>query len=261
MGGVIEDGTLVRTSSGVVRSSCGFSHPNTLGILAFQWICEFIYLKRGMLKYAIVVIAVFAVYKITDSNTSILMTLIVIGVNFIYEVIANHLLTRKQLRRIVKILLVGICVTVVLMIRYYWNHPERLSALTVVSRIDLAKKYFQAYGVNLFGHQIVSGYSVVIPNFSRGYYYLDNAFAWLIISYGIIAFLIFIIAYVKYFRKLLKKEEWNIILISFAYLIYMIVEHTPLMIVFNSMLIGFGMIIYDNFKIDSEKEAEQRNSK
>lgn len=257
--GMINMGYVMRGNDNVIRCAFGFNHPNTLAMLSFQWICEYVYRSReemGIKKYLIMFVVMFAVYRYTDSNTAVIMSLLLIIATFIYERVMDNLFSTGKLRKIIRVLLVIICIALILVIRYYWMHPERLSATTMVSRINLAKKYFIAYGVNLFGHNIATGTYITIPGFPLGYYYLDNAIAWLMIKFGILVFICYLAAYIQYFRRLLHQGKWNLIFISFAYIIYSISEQTPFILVFNSMLIGFGGVIYKNSGFNQKESVK-----
>lgn len=260
--GVIEMGTAIRANNEGYRNAWGFNHPNTLSILCFQWICQYIYIKRNdrrLKKYVIMLLITFSAYIATNSNTGFIMSVFIVIGNSIYEKIVDKVFSFKQIKKIAKRLFVLACIGIIIIIRYYWVNPDKLSATTLVSRINLSKNYLIAYGVNLFGHNIVQGTYVSIPGFPKGYYFLDNAYAWLLVHFGILAFLCILIAYIVFIRKLFKSGEWNLILIVFAYLVYGITEHTPLIFSFNSLLIGFYTVIYNKSinKIESQKEQEE----
>lgn len=255
MSGMIGMGLFVRTADGELRYAFGFNHPNTLGILVFQWICQYFFLKRNsreVKKYVLAFIIALIMYRGTDSNTGFLMSVIVILCNFIYEKIVDRVFDWRVLKKIVKVVLVIGLIALTFIIRYYWNNPDKLSEFTLVSRIDLAKKYLTAYGISLFGTAIISGTNVSIPGFPIGYYYLDNTVAWLLVNCGILVTICVVAVYVLFIKKMIKSGEWCVIISVVAYLIYSLTEHTAMMIVFNGLAVGFGMVIY--------KKAYQKNN-
>lgn len=263
--GIIEMGAVTRTNSGESRYAWGFNHPNTLSIVSFQWICQYLYLKRKdrkLKKYALMFLIIALIYIATDSNSGLIMSLFIVGGTFIYEKIVDKVFDFKQIKKIASKLVFLACIGIIFIIRYYWVNPDKLSATTLVSRINLSRNYLVAYGVNLFGHQITQGAYVSIPGFPKGYYFLDNAYVWLLVSFGLLAFLCVLIGYILMIRKLFRSGEWNIILIVFAYLIYGITEHTTLIFSFNSLLIAFYTVIYNKpvgRKENQEEDGEMIN--
>lgn len=257
--GLIGVGTVLR-GTGKVRYALGFIHPNTPGLLCFQWVCQYLYIKRnneGIKRFLISLICIAFVYKYTNSNTAVLMTILVIVCEFIYEKVIYKVFNQKMIKRMIRTVLVVIVIGVIAVIRYYWNNPDKLDATTVVARINLAKKYLEAYGIKLFGQSVVSGNNTIIPGFQQGNYYLDNAFAWLLIRMGILVTLIVIVAYVLYIKRLLSEKNWSMIIIVVAYLAYALSENITIRIVFNATLLGFGTIIYNKVtKTDNKKEEK-----
>lgn len=258
--GIMEMGAFTRTNSGEFRYAWGFNHPNTLSIVSFQWICQYLYLKRNdrkFKKYTLMFLIIALIYIATDSNSGLIMSVFIVGGTFIYEKIVDKVFDLKQIKKIASRLVFLACIVIIFIVRYYWINPDKLSATTLVSRINLSRNYLVAYGVNLFGHKITQGAYVSIPGFPKGYYFLDNAYVWLLVSFGLLAFLCVFIGYIRLIRKLLHSGEWNLILIVFAYLIYGITEHTTLIFSFNSSLIVFYTVIYNKSisRVENQKET------
>lgn len=263
LSGSIDVGTNIRYYNGEIRYALGFRHPNTLAMLSFQMICQYIYIKRkknSYKKYLISLLSIVVIYRITDSNTALLMSLSVIFLTLIYEKIIQRRFNYRKIEKIVKKMLKFSGSLVLIICGYFWMNPDRLNAITMVSRIRLIKNYFEAYGINLFGNKIIIGTDVTLPGLSTGYYYLDNAYAWILIKFGVLVFICLLFAYIIYFRKLIQHREFNMVIIVFVYLIYAISEINPFIIVFNSTMIGLSSIIYSN-KYKSRNKDGRKDEK
>lgn len=247
--GFIQMGVMERSSTEITRYSAGFKHPNTLGMQGFQWVCQYIFIKRNIYnqsKYLLCGIITAIIYMITNSNTALLGMLLVLLTSFIYEnVVIRGLRLPKQIVRIIVILLLIIAmIEIIYWLRYFWFNPDQLTQPTLRTRIILAARYINAYGIDWFGHNIVIGDFVTIPGYRQGYYYLDNAYVWLLVRYGILASIIIVIAYTIYYKNLIKEKEWVVLMISFFYLIYGLSETYPFRVEYNIFLIHMGTKLY-----------------
>ncbi|TGY42445.1 hypothetical protein E5347_09510 [Clostridium sartagoforme] len=259
-GNIIDNGNILRGNSGKIRYAFGFGHPNTLGILTFQMICQYLYIKRksnDYKKYIISTITMIFIYKATNSNTALLMSLMVVFLTFVYEKIIKIKFNYNQIKNMSIVLLTLSSTILITLSGYFWMNPNQLNLSTMVTRIWLIKKYLKAYGVNLFGNVISTGTDIVIPGMPRGYYYLDNAYAWIIINFGIIVSVVLLIGIIYYLRKLIRYGEFNMLIIVFVYLIYAISEINPFMIVFNSTLIGLNYSIYNGKERNNLKKNNE----
>ncbi|MDU5110388.1 MAG: hypothetical protein E6248_08065, partial [Clostridium sp.] len=258
-GNIIDNGNVIRGNSGEIRYGFGFSHPNTLGILSFQMICQYLYIKRKTneyKKYIISTITATIIYKATDSNTALLMSLMVVFLTIIYENIIKRKFNYNQIKNMSIILLTFSSTILIILSSYFWVYPNKLRMSTMVTRIWQIKKYLKAYGVNLFGNAISTGTDIALPGMPKGYYYLDNAYAWILINFGIVVSVIILIGVIYYLRKLICYGEFNMLIIVFVYLIYAISETNPFMIAFNSTLIGLN---YSIFNVKERNNLKKNN--
>lgn len=254
--GIIDNAILIRRQDGTIRNSWGFTHPNTLGILTFQWICEYLYLarnKRKPIKYVILGLLISSIYLTTNSKSSFLMSMLMVLGNIFTEFIKSNRFNKMLVKKFIVISLVLVLAILAVIIKYYWEHPYELSETTLATRIRLINTYFTAYGVNLFGHSINIGNYTNLPGFSYGYYYLDNGVAWLVIKFGLISFIIFGCLYLLFIKKIIVDQRWLLLVLNCGYLVYSLTELTPFMVVFNSLLIGFGGILFKDSLFENKK--------
>ncbi len=250
--GVIDSMILIRIETGRLRNSLGFSHPNSLGIYVFQIIAGYMYIycneKFKISSYFIMLVITSVIYYITDSQTSFVLSCMLILFVAVYCSISRGILSLKQINRILRVGILMACVIVYYMIRYYWIHTDELSLETLVSRINLAQKYLNAYGVNLFGNNILMGNNVALPGYVSGYSYLDNSQVWYLVKYGVVGFVIFFANYAILIVKTIKQRETILCVIGFIYLIYSVFEVLPCKICFNFMLIYMGIVLHKSNK-------------
>ncbi len=236
------------------RYSLGFAHPNTLGILSFEWICEYIYMKRKQNqngKYIISALIIFFIYLITDCRTQLIAGALLIIACLIYEkiLLTGFKFSKKTIYHIFVFCFVLIFYISFKIVRYYWENPQKLQNGTIRSRIRLAMDYIDAYGCTLFGSHINLGSRTSIPGYSLGYYFLDNAYVRILVNYGIVVTLFVFFFYMTYYKKIVKKNEWVPVIISLVYLFYGLMEFLIFKICFNVFFIYMGTILYQKKKI------------
>ena len=152
-------------------------------------------------------------------------------------------MSKARLRLIVFLVLV-VFVGVVI---FFWQNPKLLvdEFRTLRSRFTLSQKYINAYGIRLFGNDIVIGSRVNIPGYVNTYGYLDNGIARILVELGIVFFIVFFFLYLKSIWKMVAARNTSLIVISLLFLVYAFMEYNPLMVAYNIFLIQNLKLQYD----------------
>lgn len=253
--GIIDNYQLVRDSTSQIRHSLGFNHPNTAALKAFQISMMYIYLIRNKLRLrycAIILMFELFVYKYTNSNTSFYLTLLLISLLIVY------LISNKRIR-----FLSGASVWVIKLLKYVsilsvgfslymtLNYPSSSGLIdmfesnsTVLSRFSQMYIYFRTYNITPFGQELYyHGSGNIISDNVTGMYTLDNAYIYLLLGLGIVAFILFFILYICAIYKSIKENDLIVLILISIYLILGLSETAMIRFTYNFTLVFlFGII-------------------
>lgn len=235
---------------GIERSSLGFSHPNQLGLRIFQLLVCHCYInkeKKYTLDYIFIIAAIVFVYTVPNSQTACMCLGIFLLLLCIYKGIEN----RKQI--ILKIYMwilwaAALSMNVFSIILSYINVDE----YPVLARINLwmsarftsGHRVWEMYGVSFFGQRVyVTPEERALVGVTERLW-LDNAYASILLRYGILVFVLFSIAYLWLMRYTASREMYILTIILFMYALYGVMENGLFTLAHNIFLIAFGDLLY-----------------
>lgn len=257
--GIVEN-TIMIEQGGVIRQSMGFNHPNALAAEVFQLEAMYVYLHdRRMSKVDVVGLIIIsgATYVLSRSETvailSILMAFFAFLLSGIYRAERKKIrriwakIYEKIFKRMKYIAIVSPLVATVIIL--YLSQGSGKG--TLYSRADQASNYLQYYGISLWGQplQINNGADNFYLQNSQ-LYTLDNSYLYLLIGFGIIFFLLFVVAQIVLVYRAIKQKEYTIVTILILYMIYGIVETMMIRFSYNfSILFMAGLIWKSQVKV------------
>lgn len=170
------------------RHSFGFAHPNILAMTILDIVLMKIFsigIKNWKLDCSIIMIISLIVHYITDSRTVVaLLSLLIMMIA--YENISCF--KTKDLGWVVKLLVLFGFFSLVLFI-IFGDNPIVLKLDRLLnSRITLFRRFYDVYGIGLFGNNIWKEELF-------GYYVLDQGYANVAIRFGILGIFIVIISF------------------------------------------------------------------
>ena len=249
--GVLRDNVVMRGT--MARHSYGFNHPNALGARILEISLMYIYIRNHRLnKFDMIMTATLAIvtYLLTNSITSSGLMLMEA---FFILLIENIEKSKGLLKRISKTIinkvkwafwLIPILATVVIVFSDIFK--EKLSG-TILSRILQARYYYEYYGLSVFGRQLISNNSA--DNFQlqiSKLYTLDNGYMYLLLGYGVIIFLLFVLGNIILAKKMMILKEYSIVLIIAIYAVYGFAETMMIRFTYNFSVLFFSYIIWDS---------------
>ena len=227
----------------VMRHSMGFQNPNHFGLLVFILILECLYLTRMQFHFWLyVVLIAILVFEdhIAGSKTAELYSIIALVLIFIYSR-KKELFNIKgwrvfmQLNPIICTIITGITSKI------FKNSPggaiDRLNLL-VSGRIENVAYYNKLLGPSLLGTSIASGNRT-----------LDNLYAYLIISSGIIVFIFVLVAYSKLVKDLYIHGNIPMAIIVFLLFAYGISERLWFQIDYDILMLAFRQLFYHDIEL------------
>lgn len=237
----------------ITRNTLGFSHPNNIGVLLLI-ICvalSVLFFRQKLLLTISIIIAltVFNLF-ISYSRSGAVLSVIQIVLLLIFYFI--HSEKMKSILSYCMLSVVGLCTLLSYFAMVFYRADNQIWGILnkiLSGRLRLAHGYFEMYPLTLFGRDYAGSKPIAwefdgIPS----NFMVDNAYAHLLLRYGIIPTVIFLAAYLFVLYKLAANNSWNGIffgLVLFA--IYGLSETHGIRIDTNFLLYYLGSyLLFEN---------------
>lgn len=197
--------------TGEVRMSLGFVHANTLGFILFiVGLLIFVdsYEVRSWNSFIVLLLLTTVDFYIANSRTTTLLLLImdiVIGTKVFKNDMISHYLNKKWVRNLLLVLVIALIGFTVWFATSY-NGSGRLLLLNGLlnNRVQNGSYYMSLYGISLFGKNIPQ-FVLWKDNFTQ--LYLDNGYLLMLIKYGVIATVIYMMMILRSARKAIRVKN------------------------------------------------------
>lgn len=249
--GVAENIMIPRSDFGAMRYSMGFPHPNIFAGRVLQLCLMHVYLREKRLKLfdcAVMLVVAMVVHKISDSRTVTYLIFLLILLCLIYMIsnrkgfLANF--SKWTIKSLKYMLAIFSGLSIYLTINYGNNIPGIFSIDdTFSSRIEQMHEYFTFYKINLFGQPLASHYTLSSIETSN-LYTLDNGYLHLLLGFGIVIFVLFLLAYFLVTKQAIKDKNYIVLIIIAVYAVYGFSETMILRFSYNFSLILFSALIW-----------------
>ena len=239
--GTIDNPIFQRSGSDVIRHSLGFLHPNLLGAQILQICGLFLVLKWEKVKtldFVFILTLAMVSHTFSDSRTSFYLILLMLFLTLLYKGLYK---IQKQtiLDTIIKYSTFFFPAVSILLAHYYQSSHEVFRSLNdmFTGRLALLHRYYQRYGLSIFGQPIIINRTQT----------LDNVYAYLAISFGLLTFLLVIIAYYKCIKILIAKRKTPILISIFVFLVSGLFEVSFFRFTYNYTLVFLSLALYDKW--------------
>lgn len=211
----LTDNTVLEIRNGFARNSFGLGHPNSFAIYIAIVCIDYYYIetlksKPNILKpIGVAIILSCFIHFFVGSRTNIIL-IALISLAFIFR---NKIkLTSKCTKKIASNAFFILLILSILMAFLYNSTNPIMSGLDKIlsRRLYLSNYFVDRYGITLFGTEITND----------KFYILDNAYVNLIVRYGIILTIYFVIIYKKTIDNLLRDNKMLLVIIMIVLLIY-----------------------------------------
>lgn len=190
-----------RASTGVLRQSLGFSHPNTLALAVFCLTIVFLYLYIQKIKwYHLVLILCLNIffYTLTYSRGAFICSVLAIFISFLAKYTT---LFHKKLVKLTLIASVPIFFFMSIYITYNFSTAsEFYLALDELfsNRLLMGNYYIEQFGLSLFGYPDQYRFLVSRSLYWKQWFVLDSFFIRTIMQYGIVVYsIIFTFVFIR----------------------------------------------------------------
>lgn len=192
--------SVVYYRDGKERRTLGFASPNTLGIIIFSIMVDYIYLRRNKINwrdYLGIVLIGLLIMKFTNSRSIFISSSLLVLMIIFYK-----LTERKNIKFKIDYLMPILTIaSFICMLLYIQNNPIIIKINEIISnRIYIASEYYKTYSIKFWGNKIKKyeywiGYDQTI----------DNVYLNLIIIHGILMTIIVNIIGVIKLKRVRKK--------------------------------------------------------
>lgn len=232
----------------------GFAHPNIFGTFILSIVSEYIYLrykKFNILDFIIVLISIWVIGYYSDSRTSqISLFILLLLAIYIKKYEKNFGL---KINKIIPNLFF-ICAAISFLCAFLYNKNNRIMIEInelVTGRLKFIVDFFKNYKISAFGNEIIIiGTKMSSENGLRPWI-LDNAYALILLRYGLIAFGMLGIYLNVFFKKVYENKDYIIIAIMAVFLFFGLLESGIIKVEYNIFWLYFSKILY-NRKIDKK---------
>ena len=197
--------------TGEVRMSLGFVHANTLGFILFIiGLLIFVdsYAVRSRNSFIALLLLTAVDFYIANSRTTTLLLLImdiVISTKVFKNDMISHFLNKKWVRNLLLIFVIALIGFTVWFATSY-NGSGRLLQLNGLlnNRVQNGSYYMSLYRISLLGKNIPE---FVLWNDNFTQLYLDNGYLLMLIKYGVIATVIYVMMILQSARKAIRVKN------------------------------------------------------
>ena len=246
--GVIDDRIIMRNDR--QRFSLGFSHPNQLGLRVFQLIVCHCYLRRDKFRirdYIYILCAVLFSIYVPNSQTAYICLVILLLLVFLFGWLKEY--HGMAMEIYMKGLVIGVFLlnlfSIVLTLVDVKKYPFLVQIDKWMSiRFSTGHRVWLLYGISFFGQKVyITEEERRMAGINR-IFFLDNAYANILLRYGIFVFAIFSIGFLFLVKCEGKQKNYMLVIILFVYSLYGVMEAGLYMMTHNIFLLSFADVLY-----------------
>lgn len=243
--GLVPDHSGILSKGGriIYSYSLGYSHPNIAGLQFLVFLLLHLCYKRSKLVYAYLVSLTIIIYLMCRSRTCLYLSI----VSLFFFIFFDGLSKYKKLGKFIFKMRYFIYLYPIMMafisiggVYLYINGNAWATLANAITsgRLQLGERYMNLYHIRLFGQEIYSSSN------AESYMRLDNGYLNIILRFGLIFFLLFIVAHIICLHKLIKFEKYYECLTIVLFLTYGLTEAYIYNIFINFSLLYLSILMY-----------------
>lgn len=259
--GFVENYTMIATGDRVLRNSMGFLHPNRLGERIAEICISYWYLRVSDHRLRVTVLYVVSflfVYFVANSRTSCLVFVVLILGTWFFPLLSK--VPRFS------VILCGILITLTISASFFFmaSYDSFDNLMTSLNELLSGRLYLMNFSYrfqapSLFGNDYsnapVVGFS--IASNSEYHFQVDNAYGHLLLLYGLIPTILFLILIFLIYVKFYRDGKFPLALFGLSILLVVgLVENFTLDIQYNYFLLLISDIIF----VGKEASAPERRT-
>lgn len=246
LAGAIENYELVR--HGVTRYAMGFVHPNFLGLYLLLIGISLAVLRFEKSSAPTILFLLFALFLNlfwADSRASAVVSVLLIALLLVFRLVKTARMRRVLSVCFLFLALAIVASSLVLMVVYSPSNSILSAINSMLSgRLYLPHAYYEMGGLTLFGQNFDVYNPIYWENGKPSYFVVDNAYCHLLLRYGIVLTLLFLMAFFALYIKLIKDNHWDALFFGLvAMTIYGTMETLGIRIECNYFLVAIAPLI------------------
>lgn len=260
--GVIPNWIYDRYEGGFTRQSLGLQYPTYVAIATTAFTATYLYYRKKRIKWleyiALLILNVLC-YIATNTRAMLVWSVILI---IAFICISHNLHERLHLTKPILFLtkfLIIICAIVAITSTIEYNPENKVCAhinYALSSRLSLGKRAIDTYGINFFGNNVEwIGSSLIHENTNNGkkFNIVDSFYVRTLVAYGIVGFLIVILAIEKTMLRAQRKKNFYLITILSFLILQAVFDQYIIQIQWNI----FALLFFQSF-ISIRPQPEQK---
>ena len=236
--GILPDWTYSRIDA-TIRHSMGYYYPTIISTYFFFIVIMRLYIKKdkiSIIELLFQTMCTIFLYKLTDSRTGMLLTIIVIISALVIKILKKidkkiylNNIIKKNIKYLCVSLPIILMLLIILMIILFNNNNSFVLKVNdaLSGRIFYASEAIKNNNITLFGEKIKwfgwGGYGYIeIENFE--YNFVDIAFIKILFDYGIVTLVALIITYSYTLNKAINEKKYYNVYVLVLILIWALIE-------------------------------------
>ncbi|MBS6218920.1 hypothetical protein NE599_04625 [[Clostridium] symbiosum] len=214
-----------------IRHSFGFAHPNRLALHLLMMCLYSFYLsygkRRSLSRLFFYVVTFYFTYAVTGGRTSCICILFIIFIDLIlnsrFETVVTDFIVKR--RKILSHFIIwGALASSFIAAILSAAGIIKYNGTTISSRAVLAGRALISYGLSIFGRKIETIGTLEAQRQGVVSNVVDNAFIYLLVNYGVIAFVIFIILIYASLKEINRRANFPAFICTCVIIISLIME-------------------------------------
>jgi hypothetical protein len=129
---------------------------------------------------------------------------------------------------------------------------------TLGSRASQSALYFERYGITVFGSQLKINSGTTGWSAYTSLYTLDNSYLYLLLGYGLVFFVLYILGEIILFRKCAKSKNFMMMTVLALYAMYGLMETVLIRIDCNFTLIFLTYVLWRPINKNKLRNKEEQ---
>lgn len=261
--GIIENRVSVR--DGVTRYAMGFLHPNNFGAQLLLICSAVAVLRFGKNPLPVIPVFIGAAilnYYLANSRTSAMLC-IFLGALLVVFYVAKTPSMQRRLSFALFCLVVGIVLLSLYMMFNFDSSNAIQEAMdeALSGRFKWAHAYYQLQPLTLFGSNFEQLAPIYWSNGVPSKFVVDNAYAHLVLRFGIVPSVLFFAGYAALLLHLIKQQRWDYVLFGVVLMaVFGFTEVAGIQVECNYFLVAIGTDLLFTFKDSYLKRQLARNN-
>lgn len=248
---------IIVVREGIMRNSYGFSSPNVIANYSLLIFLSVAYSKQNNWKFKdsilCFLISLF-VYSFTNSRMSFLLSTILSIV-----MLVSTLKKENDINKIHNISLYCFAISSFISILFSYlymnnNYYQKMQGLNELLsyRLSYTSKYLQMPGISAFGKEMIFVSNKQALLTGERWSGLDNSYVYILVSWGIIGFLIYLLSIIKLHKFLLKEKNYYAFIVLIFLSIIGITENYLASVCTNLSVIFVAEMMNKKYRIEEE---------